>query len=249
MNTVALSAGIFVLMIGGILIGNRLRSMLPEHHLNKESQDVLRLGVGLIATMAALVVGLLIASAKSSSDTQIGQVKQITADIILLDSLLGEYGPDARPIREQMRLAVPAFAERLWHQRMSSEGAPFEANAAVEKVYVMILSLSPQNDLQRSIQTRAVQIGTDIAQTRLLLFAESDNLFPLSFLAVLALWLFIIFASFSMFTNLNPTVFGALSLFALSAASAIFLILELRQPFTGVLALSSEPLRNVLPPI
>jgi len=249
MNPFALSAGIFALMIGGVLLGNRLRSVLPEHHLNKESQDVLRLGVGLIATMAALVVGLLIASAKTSSDTQIGQVKQITADIILLDALLGQYGPDARPIREQMRLASPAFAERLWHERISSEGTPFEANAAVEKVYVMILSLSPQNDLQRSIQTRAVQIGTDIAQMRLLLFAEADNLFPLSFLAVLALWLFIIFASFSMFTSLNTTLFGALSLFALSAASAIFLILELRQPFTGILALSSEPLRNVLPPI
>src|SRR5580704_738109 len=106
MNTIALSAGVFLLMIGGILLGNRLRSTLPEHHLNKESQDVLRLGVGLIATMAALVVGLLIASAKTSSDTQIGQVKQITADIILLDGLLRQYGPDARPIREQMRLAI-----------------------------------------------------------------------------------------------------------------------------------------------
>jgi hypothetical protein len=249
MNTVALSLGVFALMIVGILLGNRLRSVLPEHHLNKESQDALRLGVGLIATMAALVVGLLIASAKSSSDTQIGQVKQITADIILLDALLGQYGPDARPIREQMRLAIPALADRLWHQRISNEGAPFEANAVVEKVYVAILSLSPQTDLQRSIQTRAVQVSTDIAQTRLLLFAESDNLFPLSFLAVLALWLFIIFASFSMFANLNTTVFGALSLFALSAASAIFLILELRQPFTGVLALSSKPLLNALPPM
>jgi hypothetical protein len=76
-----------------------LRRALPKHHLNKDSQDVVRLGVGLIATMAALVLGLLITAAKSSFDTQGTQINQITADIVLLDSLLARYGPEARPIR------------------------------------------------------------------------------------------------------------------------------------------------------
>jgi hypothetical protein len=112
-----------------------------------------------------------------------------------------------------------------------------------------IQKLAPQDDLQRALQSRAAQLSNDIAQARLLLFVESDSLVPAPFLAILALWLVIIFASFSLFSPLNVTVFTCLSLFALSAACAIFLILELGQPFTGLLTISSAPLRNALGPL
>ena len=93
MSAAVLSCLIFALTLGGIALGALLRTTLPQHHLSKESQDIVRLGAGLIATIAALVLGLLIAAAKGSFDTQSGQVKQITADIILLDALLEQYGP------------------------------------------------------------------------------------------------------------------------------------------------------------
>jgi Protein of unknown function (DUF4239) len=127
--------------------------------------------------------------------------------------------------------------------------APFETNAAAEKVYLDIQRLSPQNDLQRSLQSRAAALSNDIGQARLLLFVESDSLIPAPFLAIMAFWLVIIFASFSLFSSLNATVFTCLSLFALSAACAIFLILELSRPFTGLLTISSAPLRNALGPL
>jgi hypothetical protein len=249
MSSVVLSAGIFLLMLGGIYLGSLLRNTLPQHHLSKESQDAVRLGVGLIATMAALVVGLLIASAKGSFDTQSSQLRQITADIILLDTLLSQYGAEAQPIRGQIRQVIPAFADRIWREKAASTNTPFENNADTENIYIGIQALTPKSDLQRSLQSRATQIATDIAQARLLLFAETDKSFPIPFLGVLALWLVIIFASFSLFASMNATVFGALSLFALSASCAIFLILELGQPFTGILAISSAPLRNALAPL
>jgi hypothetical protein len=223
-----------------------LRSTLPQHHLSKESQDVVRLGVGLIATIAALVLGLLIAAAKGSFDTRSGQVKQITADVILIDALLEQYGPEALPIRSEMRKVIGPFADRLWHEKPAAAAAPFAMNAATESVYVAIQALSPRNDLQRSLQSRAAQVSTDLAQTRLLLFAESDSAIPAPFIAILAFWLIIIFASFSLFAALNVTVFTFLSLFALSASCAIFLILELSEPFTGLLMIPSAPLRNAL---
>lgn len=246
MSALALSCLIFVLTLGGILLGTLLRRALPEHHLSQGSQDVVRLGVGLIATIAALVLGLLIAAAKSSFDTQNSQIKQITADIILLDRLLAQYGPEARPIREAMRNTIGPFADQLWREKAAETTAPFEANASAESVYVAIQALSPQNDLQRSLQSRAAQLSTDLAQTRLLLFVESDNLIPAPFLAILVFWLVIIFASFSLFEPLNATVFTLLSLFALSASCGIFLILELSRPFSGLLMISSAPLRNAL---
>ncbi|HXX50452.1 MAG TPA: hypothetical protein VEI98_04065 [Xanthobacteraceae bacterium] len=249
MNPLALSSVIFVSTLGGIFLGTLLRRALPKHHLSKDSQDIVKLGAGLIATIAALVLGLLIAAAKSSFDTQNTQIKQITANIILLDNLLAQYGPETRPIREQMRSTIGPFADRLWREKEGSATGRFEANAAGEKVYLEIQALSPQNDLQRSLQARAAQISTDLAQTRILLFVESDNLIPAPFLAILVFWLVIIFASFSLFSELNVTVFIFLSLFALSASCAIFLILELSQPFSGLMMISSAPLRNALGPL
>jgi len=249
MSAAALSGIIFLLTLGGIFLGTLLRRILPKHHLSEDAQNVVRLGVGLIATIAALLLGLLIAAAKGSFDTQNTQVKQITADLILLDNILARYGPEARSIREQMRSTIGQFADQLWREKQAGVATPFETNAAAEKVYLDIQGLSPQNDLQRSLQSRAAQLSNDLAQARLLLFVESDSLIPTPFLAILAFWLVIIFASFSLFSPLNVTVLTCLSVFALSAACAIFLILELSRPFTGLLSISSAPLRNALGPL
>src|SRR6202043_3057778 len=108
------------LVLGGVFLGTLLRSTLPQHHLSRDSQDVVRLGVGLIATIGALVLGLLIASAKTSFDMQSGQVRQITADTILLDNNLAQYGPEALPIRKDIRTAIGPFADRLWREKVAN---------------------------------------------------------------------------------------------------------------------------------
>ena len=132
MSPGVLSCVIFALTLGGIVLGALLRTTLPQHHLSKDSQDVVRLGVGLIATIAALVLGLLIAAAKGSFDTQSGQVKQITANMILLDLLLEKYGPEALPIRVEMRSVIGPLADRLWHEKPVATAAPFAINAKAE---------------------------------------------------------------------------------------------------------------------
>jgi hypothetical protein len=236
----------FVLILSGICLGTLLRRTLPEHHLNEHARDVVRLGVGLIATIAALVLGLLIAAAKGSFDTQTSQVRQITANLMLLDNILAQYGPEARPIREQIRSTVDPFADELWREKETGSTGPVETNAAAERVYLKIHRLSPHDDFQRSLKTRAVQISNDLAQVRFSLFVESENLIAKPFLAVLAFWLLIIFASFSLFSPLNATILTCLLLFAVSAACAIFLILELSRPFTGLMSISSAPMRNAL---
>jgi hypothetical protein len=246
MGAFALSGLTFAVTLGGIWFGTLLRRTLPRHHLNEHAKDVVRLGVGLIAAIAALVLGLLIGAAKGSFDTQSTQVKQITAHVILLDSILAQYGPDARHIREQMRRAVGPFADRLWREKEVAAIGPFETNILEEQVYSDIQKLVPHNDVQRSLQSRAVQIANDLAQVRFMLFVETENLIPTPFLAILAFWLMIVFASYSLFSPLNLTLFTCLSLFAFSAASAIFLILELGRPFTGIMMVSSAPLRNAL---
>jgi hypothetical protein len=249
MSPLALSGIIFALLLAGIFVGALLRKALPQTHLSKDTQDVVRLGAGLIATIGGLLLGLLIASAKGSYDTESTQVKQITADIILLDNLLAKYGAEALPIRSQMRDAIEPFVDRLWREQNTEAKAPFATVGPAEQVYLEIQALSPQNDLQRSLQARAVQVSTSLAQTRLLLFVESGNNIPTPFLTILVFWLVVIFVSFSLFSPLNTTGLVFLALFAFSAACALFLILELNEPFTGLMQISSNRLRNALAPL
>ena len=247
MDAIALSGITFVCVSAGALFG----MFLPGHRLSPEDKDVVRLGTGLIGTIAALVLGLLIASAKSSYDTQSTQIRQMTANIIVLDNLLAQYGPEASATRNLMRRGIVLLADRIWRENSSAsaKAAPFAATDASEAFYAKLQQLSPQNDAQRSLQARAIQISTDIAQTRLLLFAQAGNSVPMPFLAVLIFWLTMIFASFGLFARPNAIIIGSLLIFAVSAAGAIYLILELGQPFAGLMEISSAPLRNALPPL
>ena len=248
MSPIAISGVAFAVILGGAFLGTFLRNALPDHHLAEGSKDVVRLGTGLIGTIAALVLGLLIASAKSSYDTQSSQVRHMTANIILLDHFLAQYGPETGAARNLMRRGVVVLADRMWRQNSSEveKAAPFEASAASDALYAKLQELSPQNDSQRSLQGRAIQTSTNIAQTRLLLFTQTDNSIPMPFLVVLIFWLTIIFATFSLFARPNAIVIGSLFIFGLSAAGAIYLILELGQPFAGLMQISSAPLRNAL---
>ena len=247
MNAIALSCITFVCISVGALLG----MFLPGHHLSTDEKDVVRLGTGLIGTIAALVLGLLIASAKGSYDTQSTQVTQMTSNVVLLDNLLEQYGPETTEVRNLLRRGVVVLADRMWRENSSNiaKTSPFEASAESDAFFTKLQQLSPQNDSQRSLQPRAIQIATDIAQTRLLLFAQRNNSIPMPFLVVLIFWLTIIFGSFGLFAKPSATVFGSLFVFALSAAGAIYLVLELGQPFAGLMQISSAPLRSALVPL
>jgi hypothetical protein len=244
MSAIALSCVAFLCISGSAL----LALFLPGHRLNADAKDVVKLGTGLIGTIAALVLGLLIASAKNSYDTQSTQIKQMTANIVLLDDLLAQYGRETGDLRNLIRRSVVNLADRIWRENPSEAAAttPFQASAAGEAFFGKLQQLSPQNDSQHSLQARAIQVSTDIAQTRLLMFAETDNSLPMPFLVVLIFWLGMIFASFGLFSQPGRTVAGLLVAFAFSAAAAIYLVLELGQPFAGLMQISSAPLRNAL---
>ena len=251
MSPLLISMIAFACVLGGMFLGMFLRNRLPERHLSGDTKDVVRLGTGLIGTIAALVLGLLIASANSTFETQSSQIQQMTANIVLLDQTLAQYGPETASVRNLLRLGIASMADRIWRENSSDSGkvAPFEASAAALSLYNEILKLSPRNETQRSLQARAIDTLQDLGKTRLLLFAEAGLAIPMPFLVVLIFWLAIIFASFSLFAENNATTIVALGLFALSASASIFLILELSQPFTGLMVISSEPLRNALAPL
>jgi hypothetical protein len=245
MSPLAISLIVFGVIFGGALMGMMLRALLPEHHLSQESKDVVKLGMGLIGTMAALVLGLLIASAKSSYDTQRNGLAQLSANLMLLDRILAHYGPEADGCRKHLRENVQALMDQLWPENGDQAGG-MEPTSRSESIYERIQGLSPKTDSQRTLQAAAIKTLTDVGQGRLLLSAQKSSSIPVPFLVVLVFWLALLFASFSMWSRPNLTVVVALLLCALSVAGAIFLILELDRPFGGFIQLSSDPLRRVL---
>jgi hypothetical protein len=175
----------------------------------------------------------------------------LTANIILLDRTLAQYGPDTDSARDLLRHSVATLADRLWRENGSdaTRTDSFEASPEALSAYDEILKLSPRNEAQRTLQARAIDTSNDLAKTRLLLFASVGEAMPMPFLMIPIAWLTIIFASFTLFADTNATTITALCIFALSAAASIFLILELSQPFTGLMPISDAPLRNALAPL
>lgn len=171
MSILATTSIVFASICAGIFIG----AVLPGHRAASDTKDVVRLGTGLIGTMAALVLGLLIGSAKESYDVKKGQIRQLTADVILLDRLLVQYGPEAHDARASLRQAVPPLIEKIWHENNTENVSTptFHETAIAADALAIIQQLSPKTDAQRSLQSRAVQLSTDLAQTRLLLFGQS----------------------------------------------------------------------------
>src|SRR5215470_1507790 len=167
MSSLAIAGITFACIFGGALLGMFFRSVLPEHHLNPESKDVVKVGMGLIATMAALVLGLLTGSAKSSFDTQDGELKQMAANVLLLDRTLAHYGPDTKNIRDQIRNAIEYKLAATWPEDGTAVRVDTsETTPAVERIEDEIRALSPQNDVQRALQSRALEISGGLLQTR-----------------------------------------------------------------------------------
>ena len=243
MAPIAISLLAFALALVGVLLGTVVQKMLPEGHLSSDSKEVVKLSMGVVATLAALVLGLLVASAKSTYDAPESDINQITAYVILLDNLLAKYGEEAKAARATLRQAVPPVVD----QSVPLQAAPFKASAEGEAVYQRIQELQPTNEVQRGLQTRINEVTNDLMQARFLLFSHLGSSVPLPFLAVLLLWMIILFAGFALMAPANATTFASLVICALSVSGAIFLILELDQPFAGMMTIPSEPLRNALP--
>jgi hypothetical protein len=240
-----MSSIVFACVFGGAILGMLMRAILPQHHLSADSRDVLRLGMGLVATLSALVLGLLIASAKGSYDAQSSELTQMSAKVILLDRVLAHYGSEAKETRDLLQVSAARILDQMWSKRRT--GSPLEApSRGAEILLDKIQELTPKDDRQRSLQAQAQGIVLDLGQTRWLQYAQGATSISMPLLVVLVLWLTSIFVSFGLFAPNNGTVLVGLFVSALSVSAAILLILELYTPYSGLIQLSSAPLRDAL---
>jgi len=237
---------VFACLFGGALLGMLIRGFVPQHHLSADSKDTIKVGMGLIATMAALVLGLMVGSTKSSYDAQKSELTQMSAKIVLLDRALAHYGPETKETRDLVRRWVVRTLEQIWVEDSSWSEQAEPTSAVGDAVYDKLLELKPEDQAQRALQVQSQNIALDIAKSRWLLFVQTGSAISTPFLVVLVFWLTLNFVSFGLFAPRNATVIATLLLGALSVSGAIFLILELDRPFGGLIQISSDPLRKAL---
>ena len=223
------------------------RGVLPDHHVNDDSKFIFELGMGRLATLAALVLGLLIASAKGSYDVKEDEIKQGAVKIILLDRTLRHYGPEADQARAVLRRLAASQTDLTWMEGGTQVGVRSGSDSSgIEEVQEKLRALVPASEGQRWLQTRGLQLTSELAQMRWLSTDQHGGSIPTPFLVALVLWLAVIFFSFGLFAPRHGTIYALIFACALSASSAIFLILELDRPFEGLLAISEAPLRNAI---
>jgi hypothetical protein len=237
----------FGFIFGGSLTGIALRSVLPERYFTNEAKDVLRLGLGLITTLSALVLGLLISTAKSSYDTKRGQVTQLATDLILLDRSLELYGPETKSARRVLRDQVAALSAQIESLRASMpKPVRPSSEAELSDFYRMVRRLSPRDDAQKSLKAEILRISLEVGQIRASALTRESSSVPVPFLVVLVFWLTALFVGYGLFAPRNLFAVTALSVCALTVSTALFLILDMDQPLVGFMRISIEPLRNAM---
>ena len=246
MEEFGVSALVYACVSGGALFGIYLHRIVPSEHINEQTRQIVNVAIGLIATLAALVLGLLVASAKNSFDGRANKIKQSSARIVLLDRTLRQYGPEAKEAREVLRsLTERRIARRTQHgvERDSVDDA--EING-IEDLQAKLWVLKPRDDAQKWRHERALALTVELESARWLLIEQAGSSIPTPFMVVLVMWLTVIFASLGLFAPRNPVVYGVMFVCALSVAMAIFMIMEMDQPVEGLLQISDVPLRNAL---
>jgi Protein of unknown function (DUF4239) len=246
MSSFAISSIVFAFVAGGGLLGMVLHRILPKNHLSDDSKDVVRLGMGLVATTTALVLGLLVSSAKSSFDALSGEMTRASSKIILLDRTLALYGPETKDARDMLRSSVAGIVDRI---EVTKSAKLIQMGASTREgtsFYEKIQGLMPKDERQRSIQARALGILVSLQESRWLVYEEESTAISVPMLLILLCWLTTLFISFGLFAPANATAVAALLVSAFSVSGAIFLILELYSPYGGLIKISSAPLRAAL---
>jgi hypothetical protein len=237
---------ILAFLIATIVAGRGARRHLPEHHLSAESREAVKLAMGLVSTMTALLLGLLVGSAKGTYDTQRTEVVQMAAQVAFLDRVLTAYGPEAAQARAQFREAVIDQAHAMWPDSPGAKAQLAPKVVEGDRIFSTVQGLSPRDDTQRGLKAQATELAVSLGQLRLLLLAQTAPSIPRLLLVAVGWWVVVIFLFFSLLAPPNATTAVALLAAAVSVAVAIFLIMELDQPLGGVIRIPSEPVMKVL---
>jgi hypothetical protein len=249
MTPLVTSGIVLVCIFASALVALFLRARLPDQHLTAETKEVVQAVMGVVGIMTGIVLGLLVASAKSSFDGYVEGVAQLAANVVVLDRTLAHFGPESQEARSVLRKSVADMVHRMWPREPAPLGGSESLSSGegrYDEIYTKILALEPKNDAQRTTQAHALKMVHDTAQVRWHLYSEQGSSIPIIFLVLMVAWMSLSFAAYGLFAPRHATSLVVLFLGAFVVSSAVFLILELDQGFGGMIRISSEPMRNAI---
>ncbi len=246
MSPFSMSLIALVFIFGGAIVGMFLRRALPNHHLRDDSRDVIKLATGLVGTMAALVLGLLVGSAKNFYDAQTTEITQISANLVFLDRALAHYGPETKEAREALRNSAERILDQSWSKNAARASRLEPTSIGGGVLYDKIQALNPSDDLQRSLKSQALSMAVNSGQMRMLMYEQGTLSISKPLLVIMVFWLIVTFVIWGLLAPPNGTVIAAMLASALSVSGAILLILEMYSPYEGIIRVSDAPLRAAL---
>lgn len=248
MSSLAIASVAFLFMLLGTLAAMAIARGLPQHHLGSESRDIVKLGLGVIGTLTALVLGLLVSASKATYDAQSGAAKELAAQMAVIDRVLARYGAESGEARGRLRSLAQAVLEQVWPPSAAAT-IDFTGGAsrhAGEALFDAVAALEPKTDAQRLLKSRAQDLIVGMGQLRQRLVVNSDRTLPAALLVMLGIWQAVLFAGFGLLAARNATTVAVLVVCMLSVSGALFLVLELDRPFEGMVRVSDRPLRSVI---
>jgi hypothetical protein len=243
-----IAAIVFVCLCAATALGMFVRDRLPDHHLSSESKDVIRLATAVVGTLSALALGLLVASAKSSLEDANAEMRLSVARVILLDRVMAHYGPETREARATLRTLVEKRLREGWSAAVTDNpsAGPSDGFEDFEAVQNTLRALTPETEPQRLVKARALEVSGDVAQAHWMLVQTGSEGLPWAFMVILVFWLCLLFTTFGLQAPNNATVISITVVCALSVAGAIFVIVDMANPYLGWIHVSTDPLRVAL---
>jgi hypothetical protein len=246
----AVVAGIVVTIItfAGGVAGLYVQKLLPDQHSVEKSRDMIGSVMGLVTLLLALVLGTIVGSAYFFSATQQSELQALAVQSIQFDEALAQFGPEAKPIRDQWKGALDRAHKLFWGgEDVDAEKLSVAtAMAGMQAMKGALKSLDAKSPEQKqAVASAGVHFGL-IETTRLLMSLQLANPFSRPLLIVVVFWAFFLFCGFGLLSRLNATTLGALAFGAFAVGSAIFLIRELSQPYTGLFRISAAALEQTI---
>ena len=239
--------------------GYIVKSRLPEHHRSRDSITLVQLGVSLLATFTAIVLGLLTTSVKSAYDAAYAARGTEAAAFAQLDQCLRAYGPETASIREQLQSEVGAIIARAWPDEpppsnvrypntshMAQMGESSALGAILQQAHRDLVALSPTDRADEMILNDCNQQFSGLLRSRWAVIQGERPSISTPFYWVLVFWLIILFATLGLCAPPDALAIIVIALTAISITGAVYVILDLDLPYHGLFNVPSTAMRNAL---
>jgi hypothetical protein len=246
-STVRRAAEITFVTFACALIGFAVQWLVPAQTI-VDAKSMVTAMVGLVALLLAIVLGLLIWTSNGVYTTQLAEAQSLGPLILQLDFILEQYGPEAKKGRELFRDEIVRFRERFWGELQGVRAATsfLASRSDMREMTMVFAELNPASEEQRQFLAASKQLSGTIIQTQLLMARQLANPVPWVLLVIVLCWSSLIFFCYGLTSNFNGVSVAVEAFGAMAVSSAIFLILELNQPYNGLFHISPAGVDQVI---